>query len=110
MTAEIPPGVAVETVYVVEATYAPDAKETRGPHRLEHLTRVIEMRRSGVLLEAGGYADFSAALLLFRTATAEEALAICRDDVYTRCGVWVELRARAWGRVVREEELAATAS
>ena len=110
MTAEIPPGVAVETIYVVEATYAPDAARTRGPFRAEHLSRVIEMRRAGILLEAGGFADFSAALLLFRTASAEEALAICRDDVYTRCGVWTELRARPWGRVVAEEELAATAS
>ena len=78
--------------------------------RVEHLARVIELRRAGILLEAGGFADFSTALLLFRTATAEEALAICREDVYTRSGVWVELRARPWGRVVREAELPATAS
>ena len=110
MTAEIPPGVAIETIYLVEATYAPDASETRGPARAEHLARVIEMRRAGVLIEAGGFADFSSAVLLFRTATAEAALAICRDDVYTRCGVWVELRARAWGRVVEAGEVPATAS
>ena len=110
MTAEIPPGIAIETIYVVEATYAPDAPQTRRPVRPEHLARVIEMRRAGILLEAGGFADFTSALLLFRTASAEEALAICREDVYARSGVWVELRARPWARVVRDEELAATAS
>ena len=107
MPADSPPGVAVETVYVVEATYAPDAARIRGPFRPEHLARVIEMRRAGTLLEAGGFADFSSALLLFRTSSAEEALEICRSDVYTRNGVWVELRARPWGRVVTEDELAA---
>jgi uncharacterized protein YciI len=110
MTAETPPGVAIETIYVVEATYAPDASETRRPVRAEHLARVMEMRRAGILLEAGGFADFTCALLLFRTASADEALAICREDVYTRSGVWVELRARPWGRVVDESEAAATAS
>ena len=110
MTAEIPPGVAVETIYIVEATYAPDASTTRRPVRAEHLARVIELREAGILLEAGGFADVSSALLLFRTASAEEALAICREDIYTRCGVWVELRARPWGRVVGVEELPATAS
>lgn len=110
MTAEIPPGVAIETIFIVEATYAPDASVTRRPARAEHLARVIELRQAGILLEAGGFTDFTSALLLFRTASAEEALAICREDVYTRCGVWVELRARPWGRVVRESELPATAS
>jgi uncharacterized protein YciI len=105
MTAEMPPGVAIETIYIVEATYAPDASETRRPFRGEHLRRIVEMRRAGTLLDAGGYADFTSALLLFRTTTAEEALAICRADIYTRSGVWVELSARAWGRVVTEDEL-----
>lgn len=110
MTAEIPPGVAIETIYIVEATYAPDASESRRPVRIEHLGRVMEMRRAGILIEAGGYADFSSALLLFRTSSAEEALRICREDIYTQSGVWVELRARAWGRVVEESDLPATAS
>jgi uncharacterized protein YciI len=87
MTAEIPPGVAVETIYIVEATYAPDASERRRPIRVEHLDRVMEMRRAGILLEAGGYADFSSALLLFRTSSAEEALRICREDIYTLRGM-----------------------
>ena len=110
MTAEIPPGVAIETIYIVEATYGPDASESRRPVRLQHLERIIDMRRKGVLLEAGGYADFSSALLLFRTSSAEEALRICREDIYTRSGVWIELRARPWGRVVADSELPATAS
>jgi uncharacterized protein YciI len=110
MTAEIPPGVAVETIFIVEATYAPDASESRRPVRIEHLSRVIELRDAGILIEAGGYADLSSALLLFRTATADEALRICREDIYTRSGVWIELRARPWGRVVREAELPATAN
>jgi hypothetical protein len=34
-----------------------------------------------------------------RAGSEEEALAVCRDDVYLRNGVWVELRARPFGLV-----------
>ena len=111
MTAEIPPGVAIETIYVVEATYAPDASESRRPVRLEHLARIIELRRTGILIEAGGYADFSSALCCCSGRRARRRRSrICREDIYTRSGVWIELRARPWGRVVAESELPATAS
>ena len=102
---DIPSDIAIETIFMVEATYGPDAPELRPRVRPEHLTRLAALRDEGVIVEAGGYADFSAALLLIRAASEEAALAIARDDVYLRSGVWVELRARAFGRVVRPAEL-----
>ena len=61
---ELPDGVSVETVYVVEISYAPDAKARRPAVRLEHLTRAARLRREGTLIEAGGYLDWRSALLL----------------------------------------------
>ena len=107
MTAELPPGVAIETIYVVEADYTPQAAERRPAVRQEHLAHIAELRAAGVVVEAGGYADFSTALLLVRAATADEAIAHFTDDVYVRAGVWGDIRARAYGRVVRPEELEA---
>jgi len=75
----------VEPVWLVEATYAPDAAETRVPFRAEHIARLQELKRQGIVVE--------------RAADAEAALDVCRADVYLRNGVWVELRARAFGRV-----------
>jgi len=90
---------AIEPVWFVEATYAPDAEETRVPFRAEHLARMAALRERGTVVEVGAFGDVSASIVIVRAASEEEALAIVRDDVYLRNGVWVELRARAFGRL-----------
>jgi hypothetical protein len=52
------------------------------------------------VIEAGGCADFSKAVLLIRAADAAAALALIEEDVYTRSGVWHLPTATAYGRVV----------
>jgi hypothetical protein len=91
----------LEPVWLVEATYAPDAAETRVPFRAEHLAGVRQRLGSGVYVEAGAFTDVSASVILVRAESEEAALALVRDDVYLRNGVWVEVRARAFGRVTR---------
>ena len=93
--------VGIENVWLVEATYAPDAAETRVPFRPEHLARIDELKRAGVYLEAGAFPDISSSLILLRAGSEAEALEIVGRDVYLRNGVWVELRARPFGRVAR---------
>jgi uncharacterized protein YciI len=105
---EMPPNVAIEPVYVIEATYAADAAERRPAVRAEHLTRIAELRDQGVVIEAGGYADLSVAILIVRAANEDEALALARSDVYMRSGVWVDARAKPYGRVVRPADLRAS--
>ncbi|MDQ6793907.1 MAG: YciI family protein [Chloroflexota bacterium] len=101
MTDQPAPNVAIEPIWLVEATYAPDAAETRTPFRAEHLARLGRLLEAGVVVEAGAFADVSASILLVRAESEAAALAICSDDVYLRNGVWVELRARPFGRVIR---------
>jgi uncharacterized protein YciI len=111
MSADVPADIAIETIFVVEATYGPDAAEIRPRVRPEHLARIAELRDRGVVVEAGGYTDLSTALVLIRADSAEAALAIARDDIYLSSGVWVELRVKPFGRVIRPAELpTATAS
>jgi uncharacterized protein YciI len=88
-----------EPVWLVEATYAPDAAETRVPFRAEHIARLRDLKRRGIVVEAGAFADVSASVVILRAIDEQEALALCSDDVYLRNSVWVELRARAFGRV-----------
>lgn len=107
MASNVPSGVQIEPIFVVEATYAPDAAETRPRVRPQHLTRIGELIDAGVVIEAGGYLDLSSALLLIRAANEEAALAIAREDIYMREGVWVEARVKGFGRVVRAAEPAA---
>jgi uncharacterized protein len=99
---ELPDGISIETVWVIEATYAPDAAETRPAFRPEHLARMAELQAAGVVVEAGGYLDLSRALVMVRADDEQAALAIARADVYMREGVWVEVRAKPFGRVTRD--------
>ena len=93
------PGYAIDPIWIVEATYAPDAAETRPAVRPEHLAHIAELKAAGTILEAGGYLDLSTALMLVRAESEAAAIALFRDDVYMRSGVWVELRAKPYGRV-----------
>ena len=93
------PAHSLEQVWLVQATYAPDAAETRTPYRAEHLARVARLRADGVIVEAGAFTDVSGSVLLIRASSEAEALEVCRQDVYMQNGVWVELRAKPFGRV-----------
>ena len=107
MAQEIPDGVVMEPVFVIEATYAPDAAETRTPHRPAHLARIADLRAAGIVLEAGAFPDMSGSLMLVRAADTDAALALVAEDVYMREGVWVEARVRPFVRVARPEEVPA---
>jgi len=107
MASEIPDGVVMEPIFVIDAIYAPDAAETRPPHRPAHLARISELRAAGVVLEAGAFPDMSGSLLLVRAPDADAALAIAGADVYMREGVWVGARVRPFVRVARPDEVSA---
>jgi uncharacterized protein len=98
----MPDAPAIESIWLVEATYAPDAAESRVPFRAAHLARLLELKDAGVIVEVGAFMDVSSSIVLVRAESEAAALAVCRDDVYMRNGVWVELRARPFGRVVRQ--------
>jgi uncharacterized protein YciI len=94
-----PPG--LESIWFVEATYAPDAAETRTPFRGEHLAGVVVRLEAGVYVDVGAFLDVSSSVLLVRADSERAAIDLVSDDVYMRNGVWVEVRARAFGLVRR---------
>jgi hypothetical protein len=98
---DIPAGIKVESVFLVEAQYTADAAERRPAVRSEHLTRVARLREEGTIIEAGAYSDeLTSSVLLVRADDAAAALAIARGDVYVKAGVWGDISARPFGRVV----------
>ena len=107
MAQEIPAGIVMEPVFIIEATYGPDAAALRPAHRPTHLARIAALRAAGTIVEAGAFPDMSSSLLLVRAPDADAALAIAREDVYMREGVWVELRVRPFVRVARPDEVPA---
>ena len=100
---EIPAGVKIESVFLVEARYTADAAEKRPAVRPEHLARMVELRAAGTIIEAGAYSDeLTSSILLVRADDAAAALALARADVYARAGVWGDITARPFGRVTTE--------
>jgi uncharacterized protein YciI len=97
---DLPDDVEIETIYLVEVPYTPEARDRRPPLRREHVSRIARLIRAGRVVEAGGCADFSKAVLLIRAASEAEAVALIEEDVYTSGGVWHSPTARAYGRVV----------
>jgi uncharacterized protein len=104
MAPELPQGIAIESIFVIEATYAPDAAETRPAHRAEHVARLAALREAGVVIEAGAFEDLSGSLVLVRAADAAAVRDLAVADVYVRAGVWVDFRIRPFGRVCRAGE------
>jgi uncharacterized protein YciI len=102
MAGEIPAGMSIESVWAIEASYAPDAPERRSAVRAEHLRRMGELIAAGTVIMAGAYADMSGSLLVVRAADEAAALAVVESDVYVRAGVWTGFRARAMGLVKRD--------
>ena len=98
---DLPPDIEIEPVWLVEGIYGPDGAETRVPFRAEHIRRAAERIAEGVYVEVGAFTDVSSSILIVRAESAEAAIALVRDDVYLQNGVWVELRARAFGRINR---------
>lgn len=98
-TEALPAAAPIEPVWVVEATYAPDAAETRVPFRAAHIAGLQRLMRADVVVAAGAYADVSSSVVILRAADEQAALDVCRADVYLQNGIWVELRARPFGVV-----------
>ena len=98
---ETPTEMTIEPTWLIEATYAPDAAETRLPFRARHLARLGDLKDAGVVIEAGAFTDVSATVMIVRAVDEAAALEVARGDIYMANGVWVELRARPFGRAVR---------
>jgi hypothetical protein len=52
---------------------------------------LLELKERGVVVEAGAFTDVSASIVLVRAESEEAALAVCRNDVYMRNRVRVEI-------------------
>jgi len=97
---EMPPGAAIERIFVVEADYGPDVAERRPPVRSTHLERSLRLRREGVIVEAGAFTDLSGSLLMIRAEDEQTVRDLIESDVYWSAGVWVGYRVREFGLMI----------
>jgi uncharacterized protein YciI len=105
----LPDGVGVESVFLLEVPYTPEAPQRRPAVRPGHLRRVAELHAAGTIIEAGGCLDWSKAMLLVRAPDAAAALRIAEEDVYTADGVWRSPTAVPFGRITFDGPAPSTA-
>ncbi len=102
---QLPSGVSLERVFLVEARYTPEAAERRPAVRGEHLRRAAELKRAGTFVEVGAYTDaLTSSIILVRAEDQAAALSVVREDAYVGAGVWGEITARPFGRVATSTE------
>jgi uncharacterized protein YciI len=65
------------------------------------LAHLVELMGAGIVVAAGAFADVSASIIVVRAVDEAAALEIARSDIYMANGVWVEVRARPFGLVLR---------
>jgi uncharacterized protein YciI len=107
MAGEDPGSLAIEQIWVAECDYGPNVAERRAPVRSRHLVRIGELKAAGVIVDAGAFTDMSGSLILLRAPSEKAARAVLEADVYWQAGVWSGVRIRAFGHVVRQDELGA---
>lgn len=98
-TSEMPSGVEIEDVYVVEAMYTHEAAERRSAVRGAHIGHIAELKAAGTIIEAGAFKDVTSSILIVRAEDEAAALAIAQADIYVTAGVWGKITARPFGRV-----------
>ncbi|WP_214404869.1 YciI family protein [Pseudonocardia lacus] len=85
-------------VFAVTYTYSADTADTRAEVRPVHRDFLRELGEQGVLLVSGPYADGepAGALLLFRSESKEELLALLAKDPFQVEGLVSEVVATEW--------------
>lgn len=89
-----------QVCFLVSASYAENAEQTRAPHREKHLERLSKLWEEGALLFAGAADDLSASVLVFAVENEEAVRAIVETDIYMRNGVWTDFTVTKLNRVV----------
>ncbi len=101
---EMPPGAAIERIFVVEADYGPDVEQRRPPVRRAHLERSLALARRGTIVATGAFTDLSGSLVLVRAEDEMAVRSLVESDVYWSSGVWVRYRVREFGLLVESRD------
>jgi uncharacterized protein YciI len=94
---EIPEGVEFEHVWAIEAQFRPDGETRRRPVRHEHLARLAQLMREGVVIVAGALGNVESAFIVVRVADEAAARDLAETDVYWTSGAWATFLIRPYG-------------
>lgn len=73
--------------------------------RPTHRQYLATLRDSGRLVISGPFTDDSGALIVYETATRDEAEALLKGDPFNQNGIFVSYELRPWNPVMANREL-----
>jgi uncharacterized protein YciI len=83
-------------MHVLTYAYVEGIIEKRAPHRAAHLAHAKRYADQGRLVAGGAWEDASGAMLVFRTAAADDVHHFAQEDPYVRAGLVTRHEVRPW--------------
>ena len=82
--------------FVLWGTYCDYALEKRVPFREEHLERLQELKKQGILITLGPTQDSTHVFAVFESESAHTVRALLEEDIYWKKGIWTRLDVYPW--------------
>jgi uncharacterized protein YciI len=82
--------------FVLWGTYCENALEKRTPYREEHLSRLQQLKESGVLITLGPTEGSTHVFGIFEADSQQQVEDLLHADVYWRNGIWTALQVYPW--------------
>ena len=82
--------------FVLWGTYCDNALEKRSPFRDQHLDRLSELKKKGLLITLGPTKCTRYVFGIFEASNLEEVKKLLEDDIYWKEGIWTSLDVYPW--------------
>ncbi len=82
--------------FVLWGTYCEDALEKRIPFREEHLQRLSELKKEGILITLGPTKCNKYVFGIFKSEDIEYIRSLIKEDVYWKEGIWINFEIYSW--------------
>ncbi|WP_320664195.1 YciI family protein [Prochlorococcus sp. MIT 1223] len=82
--------------FVLWGKYCENAIEKRTPFREEHLDRLSNLKKQGLLITLGPTKCTRYVFGIFQVSNLDELRKIIQDDVYWREGIWISYDIYPW--------------
>ena len=82
--------------FILWGTYCENALEKRTPFRGEHLDRLANLQREGLLISLGPTKCNRYVFGIFKSKSYEDLNKIIREDIYWKKGIWTSFEIYPW--------------
>ena len=82
--------------FVLWGAYCADALTKREPFREEHLQRLTNLKKEGILMTLGPTKCNRYVFGIFKSENIEHIRSLIKEDIYWREGIWTDFEIYSW--------------